>query len=398
MSFSRPLCRTERVYLVYDELCPGFANQFFLDGSGVLDAAKWRKAVEIASAANPGSRLVLKGSLACSHWVDSGVTPRVREVDGSGWDGLGPENGPAFLTESLSPWEGPTAEVVLVHGDPLRVVFRSHHAVMDGRGNLFWMEDIIRVLNGLEPQGSNSKITELGMCKSFQKEGRTPPPHEFIAPTGMPQGNERGVIWRRIRIPGRHKDQLGKLAVLLAQSAWKYSEGKVRFGVPVDLRARQEGLRSTGNLTNLIYLEMTPETTYKDISQNISRQLAERKDGMLWWGDELTRFIPLWLLRRGLLNEIATKNRTGRYRNSGVLSNMGRVPVEYLQGAGFKTHYIWGIPPGNESIPIFVGLTHTREDQTLIISMPKTLGNGGRLDALIEHLRQGFLAFAAEEK
>ena len=73
---------------------------------------------------------------------------------------------------------------------------------------------------------------------------------------------------------------------------------------------------------------------------------------------------------------------------------MGRVPVEYLQGAGFQTQYFWGIPPGNESIPIFVGLTHTREDQTLIISMPKTLGNGGRLDALIDHVRQGFLALA----
>jgi len=392
MSFTRPLCRTERVYLVYDECCPGFANQFILEGSGVLDLPKWRKAVEIASAANPGSRLVLKGSLMFSRWVDSGVTPRVREVDGSSWDGLGPENAPAFLTESLSPWDGPTCEVVLVHGDPLRIVFRSHHAVMDGRGNLTWLEDIIRALNGLDPLGSNSKITELGMCKSFQKEGRTPPPHEFIAPTGMPQGNEAGVVWRRVRFPGRYKDQLGQLAVLLAQYAWKQGPGKVRFGIPVDLRARQEGLRSTGNLTNLIYLDMTPELTYKDISQNIARQLAERKDGMLWWGDEMTRFVPLWLIRRSIHKEIKTRNRTGRYRNSGILSNMGRIPVQYFAGAGFQGNYIWGIPPGNESVPIFVGLTHTKEDQTLIFSMPKTLGSGGRLEALIDYVQKGFVA------
>jgi len=391
MSFSRPLCRTERVYLLFDEFCPGFANQFFLEGTGVLDQAKWQKAVAIASEANPGTRLVLKGHLMFSHWVDSGVTPKVREVDGSAWDGLSPENAPAFLTESLSPWEGPTCEVVLVHGDPLRIVFKSHHAVMDGRGTLTWLEDIIRALNGMDPLGSNSRITELGMCKSFQKESRTPPPHEFLAPTGMPQGQERGVVWRRICIPGRYKDQLGQLAVLLAQAAWKHGDGKVRFGIPVDLRARQEGLRSTGNLTNLIYLNMTPETTAKDITQNIAQQLAERKDGMLWWGDEVARYLPLWLLRRELRNDIAQKNRTGRYRNSGILSNMGRYPVEYLQGGGFFTNNYWGIPPGQECNPLFVGLSHTKEDMTLTFSTSKVLANGGRLDALIEHVRKGFV-------
>ena len=193
MSFSRPLCRTERVYLLFDEFCPGFANQFFLEGTGVLDQAKWQKAVAIASEANPGTRLVLKGHLMFSHWVDSGVTPKVREVDGSAWDGLSPENAPAFLTESLSPWEGPTCEVVLVHGDPLRIVFKSHHAVMDGRGTLTWLEDIIRALNGMDPLGSNSRITELGMCKSFQKEGRTPPPMNSSRPPVCRR--DRNAVW-----------------------------------------------------------------------------------------------------------------------------------------------------------------------------------------------------------
>ena len=101
MTYSRPLCRTEKVYLVLDEKRPGFANQFILEGTGVLDREKWQKAVEIASEANPGSRLVLKGHWAFSRWVDSGITPRVREMDSNGWDGSGPEGGPAFLNESL---------------------------------------------------------------------------------------------------------------------------------------------------------------------------------------------------------------------------------------------------------------------------------------------------------
>lgn len=389
MSFSRPLCRTEKVYLVFDEICPGFANQFFFEGSGVLDLKAWKNAVEIASAANPGSRLVLKGTWAFTHWVDSGITPRVREIECPGWDGLGPEGGPSFLNESLPSSEGPTCEVILMHGNPLRVVFRTHHAVMDGRGTFCWIEDIFRALNGQCPLGSSSRLTELEMAKCFQKKGRTPPPAEFIAPTGMPRGMEPGVTWRRMRIPGRYKNLLGQVAVLLAGVARQHGEGKIRFGIPVDLRPRKPGLRSTGNLTNLIYLEMNAGRTPKDIAQDISGQLEAKMDGMLYWGDRVVPFIPYGMLRHMLDKEIIVKRTTGRYRNSGILSNIGRIPMEQCSGGGFTADYYWAIPPGQEMLPIFAGLTYSHEDTTLIISIPRVLANEERIDALMDHLKTG---------
>jgi hypothetical protein len=392
MIFSRPLCRTEKVYLVFDENCPGFANQFFFDGTGVLDRDRWVKAVEIASAANPGSRLVLRGKWAFARWVDSGKTPPVREIDAGNWDGLSPDGAPALLNESLPPHEGPTCEVVLMHGEPLRVLFRSHHAVMDGRGTQCWAEDIFRALNGLAPIGSSSRITELEMARSFQKKGRIPPSPEFIAPTGMPQGTEPGCIWQRIRIPGRYRNLMGQVAILLAQTAWSLGKGKIRFGVPVDMRPRQPGLRSTGNLTNLIYLEINPGDNAKNLSGEIARQLDQRMDGMLYWGDRIIPYVPYAYVKHAIRNEITARWATGVYRNSGVISNMGRIPVENFHGGGFQANYFWGIPPGQEMLPIFVGITYSDEDTTLVISMPKVLGNNGRMRNLMESLRTGLVS------
>ena len=51
-SYSRPLCRTERVYLVYDEVCPPFLIHMLLEGRGHLDTARWQAAVARASAVN----------------------------------------------------------------------------------------------------------------------------------------------------------------------------------------------------------------------------------------------------------------------------------------------------------------------------------------------------------
>jgi hypothetical protein len=391
MSFSRPLCRTEKIYLVFDEHCPGFANQFFFEGTGVLDRKRWLKAVEIASAANPGSRLVLRGKWAFSHWVDSGITPRVIEIDASGWDGLRPEGAPSLLEESLPPREGPTCEVVLIHGEPLRVLFRTHHAVMDGRGTQCWADDIFRALNGLPPIGSNSRLTELEMARSFQKKGRIPPPPEFIAPTGKPQGAEPGCTWQRMRIPGRYKNLMGQVAVLLAQAAWVHGKGNIRFSIPVDMRPRQPSLRSTGNLTNLIYLEIKPCDDAKNLSKEVARQLDERMDGMLYWGDRVIPYIPYPIIRHTLQNEILRKRTIGLYRNSGVLSNVGRIPIENYYGGGFRADYFWPIPPGQELLPIFVGFTYSHEDTTLTVSIPKVLANNGRLQALMDHIRNGLV-------
>jgi len=372
-----------------------FSQPAFWEGTGYFDPPKWREAVKIASEANPGSRVVVKGVTAFARLVDTGRTPPVHEADGSSWDGLSPEGAPARLQETLCPFEGPSAEVVLIHGNPLRVVFRTLHAIMDGRGTLTWVEDIFRCLRGEAPLGSDSRLTEFEIAATFQRKGRKGPVSEYIAPTGMPQGNRPGVTWRRRRYPGRFRNVIGQVATLLAKEAWRYQEGKVRLAIPVDMRARVEGLRSTGNLTNLIYVTITPATTPADVSQDIKNQLAARHDGMIYWGDRPIRYLPFWMLRKLIKNNIATKNRTGRYPNSGVISNMGQIPV--YSGGGFDGQYTWGIPPGQEYSPIFIGMCNGSDDMTIIYSMSHVLASGGRLEALMDHIQMGLVASKPEQ-
>ena len=341
--FSRQLTPTERVYLVNAELSPPFANQIIFEGTGEFDTDLWKRAIEVASAANPGSRLVLRGALAFAHWMDSGKTPPVREVDGSRWSGMEPEGAP-FLCDPLPP-EGPTCEVLLIHGNPLRVAFRSHHAVMDGRGTFIWADEVFRVLRGEQPAGNDSAMTEYQAARSFQKQGRVPPPHTFIAPTGMPSGAAPGFTWRRIQLPGGYPDALAQIAMVMAREAWSRRDGPVRIAVPVDLRPRVPGLRNTGNITNLVYLDITKEDTPGTLGNTMKRQMDEKRDGELYWGDALVRFIPLGMIRKSLAAEIARKPETGLYRNSGIISNMGRIPAEYFSGGGFNATALLGILP-----------------------------------------------------
>lgn len=386
--YSRQLSFNERFFLGLDDICPPVCNQLFLDGTGVLDYERWCKAVEVASAANPGSRLILEGHLGCSRWVDSGITPRVREVDGSNWDGCGPAGAP-FLMERLPYRESPSCEVVLIHGPTPRVVFRSHHGVMDGRGTMTWAEDIFKALRGEEVLGAPSTINDYTLVRSFQKQLRKPFPVEHIAPTGKAQGNEIGVVWKRVIIQGKYPKVLGRSAKLLAQAAWRHSQGVVRFGIPVDMRPRLGSQRSTANLAFAIYIEVKPETTPEQIAEDIAFQTQHGYEGMLSRGDNLYRYVPIRLLASQTRKIIDARHARGLYSLSGCLTNMGRIPVEYFQGAGFQATAFWGIPPSIEYFPLFLGMASYGNTQAFVLTMPKVLANQGRMDEILDYLAQG---------
>jgi len=382
--YTRELTSTEKVYIACDRISSPFANQMVLEGEGVLDWDLWFNAVRKASDANYGTRLVMRGFLNFNYWSDSDVYPDVREADGTSWSGYSYEGAP-FLTRTFSPVAGPTCEVVLIHGNPPRVAFRSHHAVMDGRGTLCWAEDVFRALRGENPIGYNSRITEIKLAKSFQTKGRTPAPAQYPAVSGPAVETPAGYKWKRVTLPAPISNLIPRVAVSLAQQIWdRYPKCPIRFGIPVDMRPRGNNIRSTGNLTNLIYLDVTPESTPETLSDDIKQQLADRHDGMVYWMDNYIKYLPLCLIKRSLEKDIEVKKRTGLYRYSGIISNPGRLPLDNLHGGGFKTTGGFFIPINMQLVPVFVGLTGTRERVELLISMPNMLASHGRLDKIVD--------------
>ncbi len=391
--YSRRLSSNERLLLVANYQCPPVVNQFILFGKGKLDLQKWQNAVREASMANPGLNVVLKGWLGRARWIDKGVYPRVIEVDGSLWDKRTPEGAP-FLNNLLDPHKGPVCEVVLINGETPHVIFRSLHAAVDGMGQITWMEDIFRCLNDMEPIGSTSAITDYELAKSFNKGHRTAFPSEHIAPTGLAQGDEHGVTWKRVILKGRYRNILARVAVEIAKEARRNGDGIVRLGIPVDLRRHEKGLRSTANLAFSIIIEITPETTPESVAEDIDRQLKEYNECKLFKGDELYRFIPLWLMNKQGKKILCRKHEKGQYNISAYISNMGRIPIHLFQGAGFKSEGIFGVPPYFETMPFFIGLASYKNNneeftQELILTMPKVLASNGRMDRALDNIIEG---------
>jgi hypothetical protein len=383
--YTRKLSFNERVFVVGARLSPPLANQMIFEGTGILEYERWRSAVETASAANPGSRVILRGALGACRWVDSGITPPVIEITGSRWTGFSSENAP-FLEKPLLPESGPTCEVVLVQGEPLRVIFRTLHGAMDGRGTFTWAEDTFRALRGEPCIGSASRLTDTELARSFQKKFRKPYPTEHIPPTGKSDMSETGFVWRRVSVKIRPHNLLAQIAILTAREAWRHSDGIVRIGIPVDMRPRIPGIVSTANLTFAIYIEVKKDSTPEQIAEDIALQIKERREGMLSKGDDLVRYVPMRLMQTAGSRIIRGRHKTGIYSISGFISNFGRMNLQNYTGGGFEATGIFTIPPANEYVPFFLVVAGYGDTVELILSLPRKLATNNRLDGILDYI------------
>jgi hypothetical protein len=386
--YKRPLSDSERIWLgVNQAFCP-FAIQAILEGSGRLDYERLTDAVEKASAANPGSRLVLKGILRGCHWIDSGKPPRIRKVQAGKWDGYSSTNAP-FLMDDV-PHNGPTCEVLYIEGDIPRIAFRSNHGVMDGRGMLTWMEDVFRVLRGENPIGSASTLTDYQLIESISDKKKRIDLFKCVAPTGKAKKEAKGVTWKRLTFMGSHTEIIGKVAVALARSAFRYQEGRFNIAIPVDLRSRKPGLRSTGNLSQTIYVEITKSATFASITEEIQRQLDNKNDCINIERGNSIGWIPLWAIKLFCRQIARSAHKQGLYMIPVCISNLGRIDTESLSGAGFTTESIFFAPPRADAQPAFVVLAGKTGRLELTLSVPNVLASNGRLDRLLDEIREQF--------
>jgi len=376
-----------RFFVAASDICPPFCNQMVMEGTGEIDLNKWKDAVREASEKNPGSRYILKGSLNSCRWVESRMMPQVREVDGYGWDGQSGE-GAQFLMDKLCPIRGPACEVLIVRGDPLRVVFRTHHGVMDGMGTITWVADIFNALNGRSIRGSGSTVVENDLVNSAPVS-KQKIPIRFIPGSGPPNGHGAGFVWRRKRIVGHIHNLLPQVMIQSAKEAWKGAEGNVRIGVPFDLRPRRKGLRATHNLTYVLFIDLTPEMTVDDVEFEISDRLEKKLDGGWSLGDKLIHFVPLFLLKIFFKLQIRYHNRKGRYPFTGYISNLGRLPLEKFSGGGFASDAFFFVPPGMGFLPFFLTLNGTQNHVEFVMTMPEVLASEGRIDNLLQRIASG---------
>lgn len=360
---ARPVSGIERIWISAERLAPGFFNHMVVEGDGALDADRLRDAVDAAAQANPGARVVLRGALGWSSWKPVGPPPEVVELEAGAWDGQS-DRGAAFWGQGVALRRGPTCAVLWSPGERSRVVFRTHHSVMDGVGTRLFAYDVFRALRGERCVGAQSgPVHDMALLGDAAKPpAQSPGAERYVSPTGASEAEPgaTGYIWARATVasPGR-RVMARALAALVGASA--SPEAACSVSIPVDLRRRQPKLRSTANLTSMLTLVCEDPAAKSDLADYFHREvranLQAGTDLSAIFNANALRWIPVGLVHRGLRSVIQSCRDAGRFLGSAVVSNLGLQRLSDVTAPGFTPSAVFWIPPPSLTAPLFVTLS-----------------------------------------
>jgi hypothetical protein len=398
--YVRRVSALERYSLVLNEVYRYHVDGI-VEGIGTVDAAVLQAAVDRAAAANPAIRVRLRGFLGFCRWVDCGIAPRVRPMPPADWDGNS-ERGAPFLLERLEPMRGgPVADILLVpcSDGKTRLVFRTLHAAIDGRGFLHWVQEVFRALRGEPLLGSDSTLIDLDIQDQYREQLPEEPKAAPVSclPVLQPAhkaGEALQFIWRRIIVNNNVSQLLPKTAVFLAAWARRNAKGEVGFTIPVDYRGLRTQEMGLGNLTGYLRLNVPEGATPRNLMQQLTQRIRAFADCRQYPGIRTLLWIPVWYMVRRLRPQVDTVlyQVTPALPTGGIVS-MGNMNAEAYSCPGFQGHMIYGIPGAVGKMNVvflnYPGFV------TVTFCTPAGYNQTGQLDELVSAYRQHFSAAAA---
>lgn len=377
-TFRRPISPTELLYFPMRDMAPPFLMQLAIEGAGSLDAQDLRRAVAIASEANPGARLVREGK----YWVDSGVAPTVRVLPHAlQYPAL--EADPV-LTSPIGPTSESTTEVLLLTANPVTIVFRVFHGVMDGMGMVMWATDILRVLRGQEPVGATDAVADAELVAKVGTTGRPAvmlPRFGSALGTGRQDRGEARHLLRHRTIHATGPGAMVRVAAILADEGGPLS----RIMIPVDLRRHDPELRSTANLALPLFIDAKPGVEWKQLNAEKRALLNANFEVNQMDNTGVTKLPPA--AGRVLLRSLNWMgSRLGRNLASATVSHMGRYDLEAMAVPGFAPTSVRVLPQHSVAMPLLFGLTEGGGRTELTVSARSGRGIPERLDALLDRI------------
>jgi amino acid adenylation domain-containing protein len=340
--------------------------QIFVEGAGSVDVERLRHAVAVAGDACPGARLLRRGR----RWVDSGIAPNVRVMAGRAAGVSDLMNSPELAHPLRGDRGRPMTEVVLITGPTPTVVFRTHHAIMDGRGALTWVAEVFAALRGEQGRPAVDALTEADLQAQAGVEPQ-PPARRFVdvvLQSRAAASRRTGVCLRR-SVSGNHPALVAKITEALVRG---HDVDELICLIPVDLRRHRPQARLTANLAGALTLPISTSMTWQQIHQRVLLALSRNEELAnmpTTKAAEAILRLPLGLHKAtGRLGD-AILGRRGQAPWHFAISHLGRVELAEFSTADFQARTVYSVPLRGLLVPPTISIIESDRRTEIVLSM-----------------------------
>jgi len=401
MSFIRKISPLDCSYLATDTSSSSpMVNQYVIEGIGNFSHIEFKSALEEVAEKNPGIRLQLKGKWFWRYWSLDGQYPRIISHR-SEWLGDSSQNA-VFDGGLLDCRKGESAEVHYFEGDTPKIIFRTHHAIMDGNATLFWIKEVFRALRGEALLGSKCELSEWDIAEKNKK----PAPAQFFGPwvSIFPKLknsveyslSEKTIpcIWQNIIFKGSDERVLPKVIAFINERARSLSDNpaaaKVLIRIPCDLRRLlpEDSTFQLSNLVSVLDLELEAGLDEKTIYKRILSGLKNKQDLAIFSKAQLVaKFLPKKMFLHNKAHFLQLHQK-GLADITAIVTHVGRIRLSEISTENFKALNIYATPVPLEGVSLSCVFIAHDKGLSLCMSAPRSLASHEDLKKLgkdIEH-------------
>ena len=157
--YCRSVSPNEYLYAHIQQLYNTFAIQYVIEGIGYLSLEDLKKAVGQSIEASPGANLILDKKKKM--WIESNHNILIHSLNTSEFLNKFNLNHNIFLKKNSPFSKRPSTEILLIPTNTYRVIIRSFHGQMDGKGLLIFVNNLFKALRGQELCIARSNETDL---------------------------------------------------------------------------------------------------------------------------------------------------------------------------------------------------------------------------------------------
>ncbi|MCQ8212019.1 AMP-binding protein [Cetobacterium somerae] len=376
----RKISPNERMYITFEKNYNSFMINRVVMGSGSIEVEMLQKAVDEIANIFPESRYKLNGK----YWIDSKINPQVMIIQKKD---IG-QDFKELMKRKIDPTKEPACQIYyLKEFNKITLIFRTHHGVMDGKGQGIWIEAIFKKLNLFEIKREPSKIRDIDLLKrnGIEKNSDIVTVGNYSPIKDRISYEITSPISKKLIIDGK----ISSLTSKLMGSIHTLSEDKVsRFIVTRDIREKfkSEDL-NVGNLSLPMYLEVQ-DKNWKKINIDLINMILKNKD-IIYSPKEYFIFgkIPINILQLGLGYTISNYNKQKKTATTAVISNLGRIDLENYKTKTFYPEEVFALPVITPLVPLSFVITELENKIILTVGYYEENYDNRVIETYLEKLK-----------
>ena len=316
----------ELLYMDLQDLTCAYTIQFVFRIHSLRDKAKLEEAINYVIAHTKGCNIYLRHK---SFYLNEEPV-HVQEVQADHDDLY---NSSVFR-EGID-YQKEALKVFIVHhksGEYL--YFRILHSVMDGKGALMFVENVVRYLQGKELTECSNRITDRDFIKDLK--WNRDKVKKFPNITHPKTQNFKGYKqkWRVIEFDGYVPAIVAKIACFFTK---EFTNDTVKFMIPTDIRRHNRSENFMGNLTLPIFLDVKKGETYQAVNGRLLYSLKNsselNKTHTSYFG---YAGYPKGVRKFALKNGLKAVAKYKKFSIGALISFLGRIDLEQYKNPCFE--------------------------------------------------------------